>query len=417
MAARGDANASSVANRSEKSSVADCRRREHLAERDQHTLLGDHRSTSEYAKAAKRRLAPRVSKCVEFEERKSAVCGSSRARRTPQDRNLPRSTAVSLSFTRRLGRDRLRRMQPAATHGEGRPSGRQIDIRGVSARTRDRDEQEGRDYVILEGIVVSNTMNHKGGREHAKHDQQRSRLQHMDTDRLPRNLRRQIGHRRPDATPERQRPSKQYEHRCRILIQGGLGLNLSIPPTAMNCATPHQARSMFDTRMCGFGTAVPGRRERMEPAHRDDRTSTAYVTLKDVEFRPWNAKAPDPRPSIEGRCDRHVRKAASAQYPLLVARHQRRRHVQADQHQTAPTAASRTRLAYGSGKISASKSALEPTFLRVANGATEPTGFRNGTTIDGSGFNIARTDPPPDQGAENWTNMAEQASKTVSRPA
>ena len=131
------------------------RRREHLADRDQHSLLGRSRSTS----GMPRPTTPLDRKSRNRGSRAKIAVWPSRPRRTPQMK-FPRSAAVSLSFTD--GWDEtvsveFNLLQRTAKETLGRRSHSE-EFRRTYAMNKKVE-----DYVILEGIVVSNTKNHNAG--------------------------------------------------------------------------------------------------------------------------------------------------------------------------------------------------------------------------------------------------------------
>ena len=231
---------------------------------------------------------------------------------------IPRSAAVSLSFTD--GWDETVSVEFNLLQRTAKETlGRQItfeEFRQTYATNKKVD-----DYVILEGIVVSNTKNHNAGEN-------------------PQNTTSKIDYTMSDRTVYLETYDgkygiavqtasagdnvfEQYDH-VQILIQGASGYLVENPD---RYELRNVTKAMVISRIAGSASDVPVKEKWMNQLTDDD--IYTYVTLKDVEFpRPQGRDHAHQR----GLCDRHERRPHQ-QIPAARARHQRRRHVHDDQHQ------------------------------------------------------------------------------------
>ena len=249
---------------------------------------------------------------------------------------IPRSAAVSLSFTD--GWDETVSVEFNLLQRTAKETlGRQItfeEFRQTYATNKKVD-----DYVILEGIVVSNTKNHNAGEN-------------------PQNTTSKIDYTMSDRTVYLETYDgkygiavqtasagdnvfEQYDH-VQILIQGASGYLVENPD---RYELRNVTKAMVISRIAGSASDVPVKEKWMNQLTDDD--IYTYVTLKDVEF-PVRKGAITPINegyAIGTNADR------ISKYPLLV------RDINGDDMymMTNTNCAYRsdgTRLPYGSGKIS-----------------------------------------------------------------
>ena len=249
---------------------------------------------------------------------------------------IPRSAAVSLSFTD--GWDETVSVEFNLLQRTAKETlGRQITFEEFRRTYAMNKKVE--DYVILEGIVVSNTKNHNAGENTqsttAKIDYSISdRTVYLET------YDGKYGIAVQTATAE-DNVFEQYDH-VQILIQGASGYLVETPD---RYELRNVTKAMVISRIAGSASDVPVKEKWMSQLTDDD--IYTYVTLKDVEF-PVRKGAITPINegyAIGTNADR------ISKYPLLV------RDINGDDMYmlTNTNCAYRsdgTRLPYGSGKIS-----------------------------------------------------------------
>ena len=249
---------------------------------------------------------------------------------------IPRSAAVSLSFTdgwEETVSVEFNLLQRTAKETLGR------QITFEEFRRTYAMNKKVEDYVILEGIVVSNTKNHNAGENTqsttAKIDYSISdRTVYLET------YDGKYGIAVQTATAE-DNVFEQYDH-VQILIQGASGYLVETPD---RYELRNVTKAMVISRIAGSASDVPVKEKWMSQLTDDD--IYTYVTLKDVEFPVRKGAI---TPINEGYA---IGTGASriSKYPLLV------RDINGDDMYmlTNTNCAYRsdgTRLPYGSGKIS-----------------------------------------------------------------
>ena len=249
---------------------------------------------------------------------------------------IPRSAAVSLSFTD--GWDETVSVEFNLLQRTAKETlGRQITFEEFRRTYAMNKKVE--DYVILEGIVVSNTKSHNAGENTqsttAKIDYSISdRTVYLET------YDGKYGIAVQTATAE-DNVFEQYDH-VQILIQGASGYLVETPD---RYELRNVTKAMVISRIAGSASDVPVKEKWMSQLTDDD--IYTYVTLKDVEFPVRKGAI---TPINEGYA---IGTGASriSKYPLLV------RDINGDDMYmlTNTNCAYRsdgTRLPYGSGKLS-----------------------------------------------------------------
>ena len=222
---------------------------------------------------------------------------------------IPRSAAVSLSFTdgwEETVSVEFNLLQRTAKETLGR------QITFEEFRQTYAMNKKVEDYVILEGIVVSNTKNHNAGENTqsttAKIDYSISdRTVYLET------YDGKYGIAVQTATAE-DNVFEQYDH-VQILIQGASGYLVETPD---RYELRNVTKAMVISRIAGSASDVPVKGEVDEPAHR-----RRHLHLRHPEGRRVPRTQRRNHAHQRGLCDRHGRKPHQ-QIPAARARHQRR---------------------------------------------------------------------------------------------
>ena len=289
------------------------RRREQVGHRDQRSLLR-HYGGDRILRSREYGLDPGDR---DRRRRERGARAGHHARRQPRRRGSALGRRVAL-IHRRMGRDRLRRVQSAATHGQ-RDARPQHHFRGVPPKLR--PQQEDRRLRHHRRHRREQPRQPQCGREHPTYHLD-NRLHRFGTDPLPRIEGRPLRHRdshqrgrgqhlrpvRPRAAPHSRR-HRQPGRESRPLRIGGR----------------HQVDGHFAHRRFGL------RRSRQGETHeRADRRR--HLHLRDTQ----RGRVPRTQ-RFDHAGQRRVRnrheRTPYQQIPAARARHQRRRHVHDDQYQ------------------------------------------------------------------------------------
>ena len=235
--------------------------------------------------------------------------------------------------------------------------GRQITFEEFAPN--DAMNKKVEDYVILEGIVVSNTKNHNAGENTAKHDRKDSITAYRTGPSTSKPTTANTASPFQTATAE-DNVFEQYDH-VQILIQGASGYLVETPD---RYELRNVTKAMVISRIAGSASDVPVKEKWMSQLTDDD--IYTYVTLKDVEFPVRKGAI---TPINEGLCDRHGRTAASANTRCSCAT-STATTCTCLPTPTAPTAATARACPTARARFRASSST---SVSRVSNGATEPT--------------------------------------------